>query len=123
MPARDGFLAYVLEDVLSGVPDITSRAMFGGYGIYQRGNIFAIIADGKLFFKADASNRGDYEARGSEPFTYQGPRGKPHQMSYYEVPEEIMEDREEIRTWVSKAASASARAKEPKRTPRAHGNH
>ena len=37
------FHEYVIGDVLGHISDITSRAMFGGYGMYLEGGIFAII--------------------------------------------------------------------------------
>ena len=38
------FYEYVLRDLLGDIPGITSRAMFGGLGIYKNNVILAIIA-------------------------------------------------------------------------------
>lgn len=46
------------------------RAMFGGYGIYQGGCMFVLIADDRLYFKADATTRVEFEAKGLSLFTY-----------------------------------------------------
>ena len=40
-----------MEDLVGGIAGVSSKPMFGGYGIYKDGVIFAIIADGALFFK------------------------------------------------------------------------
>jgi len=48
---QNEFVTYVIEDVLGDIPGITSRAMFGGYGIYRDGIIFSLIAFNQLYFK------------------------------------------------------------------------
>lgn len=65
--------------------------MFGGYGIFHEGLMFALIADDTLYFKVDESNRDMYEKTKSNPF--------PHGISYWEVPVEIMEDKDRLGEW------------------------
>ncbi len=104
--AKDtSFYQYVLGDLFSEILGISSRSMFGGYGFYYHGKIFAIIADGKLYFKVGDGNRKDFERFGSLPFRYKGHNGKLYEMSYWELPPDIMDDKEEILNWVEKAAS------------------
>ncbi len=94
---------YIVFDVLAEIPGIASRAMFGGFGIYKDGKIFAIIVDDELYFKVDDSNRSDFENFGSHPFTYGKKDGKSATMSYWLVPEEIVEDRERLYELVGKS--------------------
>jgi DNA transformation protein len=101
------FLEYVVSEVLADVDGISSRAMFGGYGIYKDGVIFAIIADEQLYFKVDDSNRKDYEQYGSGPFVYSQGKTKSTSMSYWELPADIQEDRDEIANWVDKSYDVS----------------
>lgn len=105
MAHPDPFLQYVLHDLLGHLPNITSRAMFGGYGLYQAGQIFAIIADDKLWFKVGPANQADFEALGSLPFTYMGKNGQPHTMSYWELPSQIIDDPHQIGVWVTKSVN------------------
>lgn len=114
MPKIDSFHEFVMGDLLADIPGITSKRMFGGYGIYRQGMIFAIIADGVLYFKVNETNKSDYEKYGSKPFTYKMPGGKRYAMSYYELPEEIMENREAVHEWVKKAVAASTKDKKKK---------
>lgn len=93
------FHDFVIHDVLGHIPGIRSRKMFGGYGIYYEGKIFALIAEGVLYFKVHEGNRAMYEEAGSKPFTYQN-RGKTYAMSYWELPEQVMNDRQEVERWV-----------------------
>ncbi len=71
------------------IPEIKSRAMFGGHGLYKHGVIFGIIAQGAIYFKVDATNLKEYVAAKSEPFTYTSASGKPVSMSYWKVPDSI----------------------------------
>lgn len=100
-PSIKEFHDYVVQDVLGHLPNLRSKAMFGGYGIYLDGSIFAIITDDSMLrFKVDNSNRQQYIDLGSTPFVYTGHKDrKPTTMNYYVVPEEIMEDREKVTDW------------------------
>lgn len=105
------FYEWVSKDLLQGIPGIRSRAMFGGYGFYLRDAIFAIIADGRLYFKTAAADIEDFQRFKSKPFAYSSKdRGKVT-MSYWELPEEIMEDREELLRWIKRAATVSTKKK------------
>lgn len=97
---------YVL-DQLRAVAPVTAKPMFGGVGIYSRGTFFALIAEDILYFKVDDTTRPAYEERGSQAFN---PFGK-GRMNYYELPEDILEDAEELREWM-RAALAVARRKQ-----------
>lgn len=110
----DSFRDFVMDDLFSGMPGIISRSMFGGFGIYKGGAIFAIIADGVLYFKANDKNRADYESYGSRPFIYTMPNKKTMEMSYFELPEEIMENKEELKMWIQKSVSASRETRKKK---------
>ena len=105
---RSDFADYVAQDLLAGLPGVRARAMFGGYGIYQNDVMFAIIVDDTLYFKVDDSNRKDYEKLGSKPFVYKS-RGKRVTMSYWEVPAEVMDDREEIVRWAERSLRINKR--------------
>lgn len=106
------FVGFVIEQ-MSFIGGLRVRAMFGGHGVYQDDCIFAIIVDDRLYFKADATTRGEFEARGLSPFTYVA-RGKTVAMQYFEAPPEVFEEPEAMRNWVQKAHGAAVRAKETK---------
>lgn len=94
MPKRDkGFHEHIVRDLLGEIPDIMSRPMSIDWGIYQRGVIFAIIADGVLYFKVDEKNKRDFMRYGSKPFSYTMRNGKIATLSYRELPEAISEDK------------------------------
>lgn len=97
------FHDYILLDVFSGIHGISSRPMFGGYGFYLRGKFFAIIAGGKLYFKVGEGNKSDFEERGSQPFVYTA-KGKTIEMRYYELPEDLYENKDELSEWIERSA-------------------
>jgi DNA transformation protein len=110
MSRYGAFVELVVEQLaLLGRPRV--RALFGGYGVYHNGCRFAIIADDRLYFKADALTRADFEAIGSSPFTYVA-RGKPVTLGYFEAPPEVFEDQEAMRRWADRAYEAARRARD-----------
>lgn len=106
MSISDEYLEYVL-DQLSSTGHVTSRRMFGGAGLYLDGVFFALIADDVLYFKVDDSNRPDYEAADMGPFRPFEERSQV--MQYYEVPVDVLEDREQLGLWAKKAVVVALR--------------
>lgn len=82
--------------------------MFGGLGIYSNDLFFALADDGKLYFKVDSTNQGDFEARGMGPFV---PWDGAPPMGYWELPPGVIEDPSELVVWVDKAIGVAERAK------------
>lgn len=106
MAVSASFKAFLLEQ-LNQVRPVTSRAMFGGLGLYADGLFFALADDDVLYFKADDSNRGDFERAGMGPFR---PFGDERAMAYFEVPAELLEDEETLAAWMAKALVVAGRA-------------
>jgi len=104
--ADESFKDYVL-DQLKNVGGVTARAMFGGFGIYKGGIMFGLIAEKGLYFKADDGNRPDFEAKKSEPFVYESAGRKPVAMSYWRVPDDVLEDGDTLKDWALKAYDAA----------------
>ncbi len=96
------FRDYIVNDLLGEISGVTSKRMFGGFGLYKNGSIFGIIADNEFYFKVDDATRSSFEKSGSRPFTYER-QGKIIALSsYYLVTEEMMEEGEVARLLVSK---------------------
>ena len=86
--------------LLAELGEVRSRAMFGGYGLYCGATFFGLIAYERLFFKVSDDTRGEYIARGTEPFS---PSPGKMMKSYYEVPREVFENDEELVRWARRA--------------------
>lgn len=105
---QEDFKDYVL-DQLSGLGDVACRKMFDAFGLYHEGRFFGIIHKGVLYFKTNEDTRGEYTAFGMKPFK---PSEKQVLKNYYEVPSEILEDREKIAEWAVHAVQLSPRKKQ-----------
>jgi DNA transformation protein len=95
----DSFKEFVLEQ-LSALEEVEPRYMFGDWGLYCGSVFFAIIADGRLYFKTDATSRSRYLKMGMGPFR---PNAKQTLVTYYEVPVEIVEDCDALTAWAKRA--------------------
>lgn len=103
-----------LHEVFERMGRIQARRMFGGYGIYHDGRMFALVAGDTLYLKADALTLAEFEKRGLPAFGYER-EGRRTEMSYRQAPEEIFEDREEAGRWGRMAWEAALRSGTPKR--------
>jgi DNA transformation protein len=110
---QDSFMQFVMEQ-FKGIEGIVPRPMFGGYGIYQRGIFFGILYKGRLYFKTDKRSRPAYEAAGMKPFQpfLKHPTAKNRKpmilKNYYEVPPEVLEDRDQFHDWARQSAHPEA---------------
>ena len=115
MSVSDDYRDFVLEQ-LAPSGRVTSRAMFGGVGLYLDGVFFALIDDDTLFFKTDEATRKRYESAGSKPFCLY-PDQPEQSMSYWTVPAEVLEDSDELAAWAREAMGV-ALAKKRRRPAR-----
>jgi DNA transformation protein len=100
-PKHDGFRDFVL-DQLSELPGLTSRAMFGGYGLYCGKVFFGIVHKGRLYFKTNTTTAPRYREREMKPFR---PNAKQTLKAYYEVPVDVLEDAGELTIWAQLASN------------------
>jgi DNA transformation protein len=109
MAVSPSFKTFVLEQLGHGISGVRGRSMFGGVGIYAGDTFFALIDDDTLYFKVDDSTRPEFEARGMDAFRPYGESGEV--MQYYQVPEDLLEDREALAQWAEQAILVARRAK------------
>ena len=89
MPSDRRYLDFVLGE-LKEIHGITGKSMFGGFGIFHEGTMFALIYDDTLYFKVDDSNRRDYLEQDSTQF---------QKMPYFQVPEETIDNHAALTNW------------------------
>ena len=108
-----------VREQLSVVGPVQVRRMFGGAGVFLDGRMFALIAFDTLYLKADETTKPAFEAEGLEPFVYEAKGGKRAIMSYWQAPERIFDDPDEMRSWAGLAVEAARRAaaKKPVKKP------
>jgi DNA transformation protein and related proteins len=115
---HDDFVEHVCE-LLAPLGTVRSKRMFGGWCIYVDEVPTALVAYDTLWLKVDDGNRADYQAAGAAPF-----RPFPDKdmvMSYWQVPESIMDDRRSLVDWGRRALDAAMRSG-TKQRPRKSGN-
>jgi len=113
MPStRNEFVDYVVE-LMADWATVSARKMFGGYGLYYEGLMFALVADDELFFKADAGNVMQFEQVGSHPFVYHN-QARTVQMSYWSAPAASLDSPAEMGEWCQSAYGAALRAQAAK---------
>lgn len=120
MAVSGSFREFVAEQ-LAVVGPVTVRAMFGGAGVYLGGRMFALIAFETLYLKADDGSKADFEAEGMGPFAYDAGGGKNIIMSYWQCPERLYDDADEMRLWASRAVAVAAKAAAKKKKPARRG--
>ena len=88
---------------LGPVGNISSRSMFGVFGLFDGGTMFAIVdSGGSLYFRVDSSTQGRYENAGSQ-------KHKP--MPYFEVPVDVLDDDSRLLEWAREAVQVAHDAK------------
>ena len=108
MSNDNAFTSYVVE-LMQSVGPVRAKRMFGGYGIFLDALMFGLIADNVLYLKADKETEAEFKSRGLDAFTY-NKKDKILTMSYYQAPDETLEDRDEMNDWANKAYGAALRA-------------
>jgi DNA transformation protein and related proteins len=106
-----------LRDLFAGLPQMSIRRLFGGFGLYSQGWVFAIIGFDQIWIKADAQTVLLFEQAGSKPFTYMGDN-KIVALPYWSLPDQAIDDPDEALKWARLGLAASMRAPKKRRTPK-----
>lgn len=101
-------LVLYIKDQLSAFGNFETKKMFGGVSFMREGRMFGLLGHNVFHLKADDINRPDYEAKGMKAFLSSD---KKKGMPYYEVPVEVLEDKDQLKVWAAKAYEAAVRAK------------
>jgi len=99
-----------LIDLFAGFGPVAIRRMFSGFGISADGTNFALALRGGLYLRADEQTIPRFEAEGSKPFQYQTRAKTVIVNSYWQLPERLYDDPEEMTGWARAALSAAQRA-------------
>jgi DNA transformation protein len=99
-----------LIDLFAGFGPVTIRRMFSGFGISAEGTNFALALRGGLYLRADEQTIPRFEAEGAKPFQYQTRAKTVTVGSYWQLPERLYDDPEELTDWARAALSAAQRA-------------
>ena len=86
-----------VRDLFSGVPNLRTRRMFGGLGLYSGDTIFALMrSDGSVLVKAERATpfAARLEGMGCQQWTYSRKSRAISAMPYWTLPEAALDDPE-----------------------------
>ena len=88
-----------LLPLLQPLGSVSSKKMFGGYGLFQMGKMFGLISsDAELFLKVGESNRARFQrARSPQHGT----------MPYFRVPKSVLIDNDKLLDWAGSAVEVA----------------
>lgn len=104
------FVEFMVEQ-LSEIPGLTSARFFGGVGLASHATQFAMVMGTTLYFVVDDITRPQYEKRGSQCFAYDTRAKRVQVRKYFEVPAEVIEDREALVELAREAVLAAQNSK------------
>jgi DNA transformation protein len=99
-----------LIDLFADFGPVAIRRMFSGFGISADGTNFALALRGGLYLRADEQTIPRFEAEGSKPFSYQTRAKTVTVASYWQLPERLYDDPEELTDWAKASLAAAQRA-------------
>ena len=105
-----------LIDLFADFGPVAVRRMFSGFGISADGTNFALALRGGLYLRADEQTIPRFESEGSKPFQYQTRAKTVTVASYWQLPERLYDDPEELTGWAKAALAAAERAALSKRS-------
>jgi DNA transformation protein len=108
MRVKSSLASYVAEQ-LAPLGRISSRAIFGGVGVFIDERLLAIVMGEKLYLHTDKSNLDDYVARGMPQFKPY-PNAFDLTTDHHEVPQDVVNDAEQLRVWGERALNAAVEA-------------
>jgi DNA transformation protein len=112
MSASVEYTEYVLE-MLAPIGPVRTGRFFGGVGILSGSVQFAMIMGNSLYFVVDDSTRPNYERASMAPFSYTTKKGRVQVRKYFELPEDILTDPEQLRLWANESKRIAAKDKKP----------
>ncbi|NND02577.1 MAG: TfoX/Sxy family protein [Acidimicrobiia bacterium] len=96
-------MAERLVDDFAHLGNVTTKKMFGGFGVFEDGVMFAIVdSAGAAFLRADESSSQVFEDAGSERHS---------RMPYWLIPGAVLDDPKQLAEWAETARDVAKAAK------------
>jgi DNA transformation protein len=92
-----------LVDDLQPLGDVQPKRMFGGYGVFLDGTMFALVdASGGVFLRGDDTTADEFAGAGSS---------KHGRMPYWEIPDAVRSDADQLVAWARRALTIAEGAR------------
>jgi len=95
----------------SAAEGFRTRAMFGGHGLYLGDSFFAVVDEGRVYYRVTDETRPDFVAAEMKPFE---PSPGQVMKGYYEVPPKVWNDDVLRLEWAHRAATRDTKPKKRK---------
>ena len=101
--------AEFLRDQLAPLGHLSMRRMFGKTGVFCQGVMFGMVTEDTLYVRVDDHNRETFkEAEAYPPLNY-AKQGSSIDLSFWRVPERLIDEPDELVTWARAALAAAHR--------------
>lgn len=108
MVASDSFAEFLREQ-LAPLGRVTMRRMFGKTGVFCDGVMFGMVTEDTFYVRVDDRNRATFkEAESSPPLNY-AKKGSTIDLSFWRVPERLIDESDELVVWARAALAAAHR--------------
>ena len=108
MIASNSFAEFLREQ-LTPMGRVTMRRMFGKTGVFCNGLMFGMMTDNTLYVRVDERNRTIFkEAESAPPLNYEK-KGQTIDLSFWRVPERLLDEPGELIVWARAALAAAQR--------------
>ena len=113
MTVSASFRDYVIEQLRRARLEVRAKKMFGGVGLYSGNHFFALMDNDILYLKTDAESEKEFTDLGMKPFQPFGDDAAP--MHYHEIPPDVLEDPDALRSWAERAIDVARKGRVKKR--------
>lgn len=101
--------AEFLREQLAPLGRVTMRRMFGKAGVFCDGVMFGMVTEDTLYLRVDDHNRAIFkEAEAFPPLNY-SKKGSTIDLSFWRVPERLIDEPDELVAWAGAALAAARR--------------
>lgn len=105
-----------LIDLFSVFGPVSVRRMFSGFGISVDGVTFALALRAGVFLRAEPATEARFAAEGCQPFQYTTRLKTVTVRSYWQLPERLYDDPDELAQWARMALASAEKAALAKRS-------
>ena len=106
------------NDLFAPFGRIVVRPMFGSEGLFRDGLMFGIVYEERLYFKTSEESRRAFIAEGSGPLFYEFKTAEGILTSYYELPDRLYDDPDELAEWARIAFTVAQQSPTAKKKQR-----
>ena len=107
------------DDWFAPFGKILVRRMFGAEGLFHDGLMFGIVYEERIYLKTSEESRQVFIAEGTGPLFYKFENAEGILTSYYELPDRLYDDPEELAEWARVAFAVALQSPTAQKKKRA----